>query len=299
MDREAGNSTGYVGRLPALGLSALLAFSALLASASALAAQTVGRADAERDATGAVAPPASEKAGPSNLDLLVTRIVLDNLPHEIVDDKNWGKTKQVWDGVRMEWEGNRLATKRRWKTVNHGTWKRYEIRLIDPEQRFQVQVDNVRSLENGRVGFDAQVDAALDVFGRLSQWERGVQLISLSAEATAVIRLRIECSVAMKLDPSRLPPDVRFEPLVTSADLQLVRFRLHRISQASGPLVREFGSAVQDFVESKIADRRQQIVKRINRQIEKQQDHLRLSIRDVLASKWGDFAAKQLESAGD
>jgi hypothetical protein len=41
------------------------------------------------------------------------------------------------------------------------------------------------------------------------------------------------------------------------------------------------------------------MVRRINRQIEKQQDDLRLSIHDLLASKWGDFAAKQLEATGE
>jgi hypothetical protein len=271
----------------------------LLASAAYSAAQPPADVDSAGEGAGPVGDRVAETSGPTNFDALVTRIVLDNLPHEITQDKDWGKTRQIWDGVRMRWEGNQLRTNRRWKTVNHGTWKKYQVRLIDPDQRFQIQVENPRALEDGRVGFEAQVDAALEVFGRLAQWERGVQLFSLSAEATAVVRLRVGCSVAMKLDPSRLPPDVRFEPEITSADLQLVQFRLHRISQASGPLVRELGSAVQDFVESKIADRRHQMVRRINRQIEKHQDDLRLSIHDLLASKWGDLAAEQLEATGE
>jgi hypothetical protein len=274
----------------------LLAALVLRAPSRTIAAQPAAPAASTINETSPSAtPPASN--GPTKFDQLVTGIVLDNLPAEIVEDKDWGKTKQVWDGVRMQWEGSRLKTNRRWKTVHHGTWKRYEIRLIDPEQRFHVQVDNLQPLEDGRVGFDAQVDAALDVFGRLAQWERGVQLFSLSAEATAVVRLRIGCSVAMKLDPTRFPPDVRFQPQVESADLQLVHFRLRRISQASGPVVRELGSAIRDVVESKIADRRGQMVKRINRQIEKRQDDLRLSIHDLLASQWCDLAAKQLQPA--
>jgi hypothetical protein len=274
----------------------LLAALVLLAPSRTIAAQPAApAASAINETDPSATPPAS--SGPKKFDRLVTGIVLDNLPAEIVEDKDWGKTTQVWDGVRAQWEGSRLKTNRRWKTVNHGTWKKYEIRLIDPEQRFQVQVDNLQPLEDGRVGFDAQVDAALDVFARLAQWERGVQLFSLSAEATAVVRLRIGCSVAMKLDPTRFPPDVRFQPQVESADLQLVHFRLRRISQASGPLVRELGSAIRDVVESKIADRRGQMVKRINRQIEKRQDDLRLSIHDLLASQWGDLAAKQLQPA--
>lgn len=243
--------------------------------------------------------PSAENAGPSKFDELITQIVLDNMPHQIVQDKDWGQTRQMWDGVRMRWEGNRLDTRRRWKTVNHGTWKRYEVRLVDPEQRFAVQVESPEAQPDGRVSFVAQVDAAIDVLGRVAQWERGVQLISLSAEATAVVRLRIHCQVAMKLELSRFPPDVRFEPEVTAAELTLVRFRLHRISQAQGPLVREIGSALQGFIESKIADRQDRMVQRINRRIERQKDDLRLSIHDLLASRWGDLAAKQLESTGN
>ncbi len=275
----------------------------LLTSNVKLAAQPL-----EADETGTARPVATvavaeesapEDFGPSKFDELVTQIVLDNMPHQIVRDKDWGRTRQIWDGVRMRWEGNRLDTRRRWKTVNHGTWKRYEVQLVDPEQRFAVQVESPEAQEDGRVGFVAQVDATIDVFGRVAQWERGVQLISLSAEATAVVRLRIHCSVAMKLDPSRFPPDVRFEPEVTDAELQLIRFRLHRISQVRGPLVRELGSALRSFIESKIADRQDRMVQRINRRIERQKDDLRLSIRDLLASRWGDLAAEQLESTGD
>ncbi len=273
----------------------------LLAPVAELAAQPPAAAgtDSAIPAVVAAEESSTENAGPSKFDELVTQIVLDTMPHEIVRDKDWGKTRQMWDGVRIRWEGNRLDTRRRWKTVNHGTWKRYEVRLVDPEQRFAVQVESPQAQQDGRVGFVAQVDAAIDVFGRVAQWERGVQLLSLSAEATAVVRLRIDCHVAMKLDVSRFPPDVRFEPEVTAAELQLVRFRLHRISQVQGPLVRELGSALRSFIESKIADRQDRMVQRINRRIERQKDDLRLSIHDLLASRWGDLAAEQLESTGD
>ena len=149
---------------------------------------------------------ADESGEPTKFDALVTRIVLENIPHEIVDEDDWGKTDRVWDGVRIWWEGTRLETKRRWKTVNQGTWERYRVRLIDPDERFQIQIENLRPLEDGRVAFDAQVDAALDVFARVSQWQRDVQLFSLSANATAVVRLRVSCGLAMKIDPTRIPP---------------------------------------------------------------------------------------------
>ena len=229
------------------------------------------------------------------LNRLVTQIILDTLPEEMVYDDKWGGTTEVWDGVRMRWEGNRLTTKRRWKTVNQGTWKRYEIRLIDPDQHFHVSVHNLEELPEGRVGFETRVDAALDLFGRLSEWQRGVQLFSLSATATAVVRLEVRCTLAMHLDPTRLPPDVILDPRVKGADLHLIDFQLHRISEARGPLVRELGRSAQGVLEQQVARRRERLVARINRQIDRRRDDLRLSLYDLLNSRWGDLAARQLE----
>ena len=68
---------------------------------------------------------------PEWLQTLTQRIVRDNIPHKYVRDKDWGKTAERWDGIQIRRKGPlRLTTKRKWKEVKHGTWKRYEIRQI-------------------------------------------------------------------------------------------------------------------------------------------------------------------------
>jgi len=220
---------------------------------------------------------------PEQFQQLLTRIALANIPHTYEDEKEWGKTKEVWAGVKVWRDGFRIKTKRRKKEVNHGTWTRYQIRLADPERQFHVRLENVRKVTEGRIEFDAWLDAALKVSGRVSQWELGVQLISVSMEADARVRLRVRSNVGMELDPTKLPPDVGLAPIVTDAELQIVDFRLRRLSDLRGPLVKALSHRVREVLEDQIAKRRPALVKKINRQIDKNRDDLRLSLPDAIA----------------
>jgi hypothetical protein len=98
----------------------------------------------------------------------------------------------------------------------------------------------------------------------------------------------------MRLDPTRLPPDVLFDPVVTQSDLQLRQFRLLRLSDVGGPLARELGEELDDVLRDELARRRGQLTAAINRQIDKHRDQLRLSLQDLLKSPWGGLAAKNL-----
>ena len=259
------------------------------------ATMAAGRA---RD-SGNAEPTTVEVRREQGFNRMVTQIIRDNLPDDFVQEDNWGATREIWDGVRMRWEAEGLSTRRRWKTVNHGTWKRYRVTLTDPDKYFQVELFNLRELPEGRVGFQARVDAAAQVHARLAEWQYGVQLLGLSALATATVRLEVDCSLALRLDLSRLPPDVLLDPQIVSADLQLVDFRLHRIGNVGGPVVRELGRAAHGMLEDRLAGRRQRLVDRMQRQIDRHRDELRLSLHDLLSSQWGDLAARQLAPAGE
>jgi len=253
----------------------------------------------EDDVTDRVDEPPTSLDPSQRFQQLITRIALENIPREFVDNKDWGKTTEVWAGIRIRREGLRITTKRRKKKVNHGTWKRYRISLVDPEQRFHLRVENVRETTDGRVEFDAWVDASLSAFGRLSQWERSVQLLSIGVDANARVRLRVRCSLGMELDLTNLPPDVVLDPVVTDADLRIVDFRIRRVSDLSGPIVRPLSHQVREVLEDRIAKRQARLVQKINRQIDKNRDHLRLSVHDVLESKWGEAAAEHLQVEGE
>lgn len=223
---------------------------------------------------------------------LLRALVLKNLPAEYENNKQWGGTKRVWDGLHVSLDGIRVKTSRRWKDANHGTWKRYRAWLIDPEQEFEIQIEKMTATPEGKTAFDVVIDARLGAWGRLSEYARDVQLVSLSAEADARVRLRASCEMSLRLDVTKLPPDVILEPRVVSAELTLVDFHLVRISSRDGPLVRQLGKELHDVLQDEIDDRQAGLVAKINRQLEKHEDDLRLSVSDLAAS-----GLRQLQAA--
>ena len=66
------------------------------------------------------------------------------------------------------------------------------------------------------------------------------------------------------------------------SSIDLIDFRLHEISKLDGPIATELGRALRDLVQREVERRREKLVVRINRQIEKHRDELRLSARKAL-----------------
>lgn len=238
--------------------------------------------------------PTSDAASQGSLPGLITSLIRENLPDQFESRDHWGDTKEIWAGVDVRREGWQIKTKRRKKQVNHGTWKLYRVRVLEPDRHLQIDVRDVRSLPSGRVEFDLLADARLDVFARLAQWELGVQLISLSVNAEARTQFHVRCNLGLKLDPSKLPPDVLLDPQVSQADLRLIDFRVHRISQIGGSVAHELGDQARDLLDEELAKQNEKLPSKLNRQIGKNQDKLRLSVQDLLGSQWGSLAAKQL-----
>ena len=230
------------------------------------------------------APPVEPFTPSPEFQQLITRLAREHLPDKYEKTKNWGKTTRVFDGWKWERDGLRLETRRRFKDANDGAWRKYSIRLLDPEHKFEIRVANLRQRDSLAV-CDVTVIAAARVWGRHTQWENGVQLISLSAEADARLRLRAELAVALKLDGAKWPPDVSLEPRVTKADLDILEFKLRRISHFDGPLVKSLSSSVREVLEDKIAEDRKKLLASLNKSLAKQQSKLRFSAADWLSAQ--------------
>lgn len=215
----------------------------------------------------------------------LTELIRDNLPPTYEDDRKWGKTKEVWNGVRLRREGLKIETERRIRTVKSGSWTRYKIALVDPDRLLHVQFDRLEPLENGDISFRVVTDCTLDVFGRLSQWVRDVQVISLSANADAVCRLTLEGTVAVRMNMFKFPPDLGIKPHVDVAHVDLVHYRVRRISQVGGDFAKVLGKGLRGSVDEKIEKFNGKLVDKINKQLNKQADKLSFSSQDWLKSK--------------
>lgn len=272
---------------------------ALLAGLAEARAESPELSAAPPELPAVEAPAADTEALPpeslQSLGDLVTAIVRQHLPVEFESRDGWGHTREVWSGVDIRRQGWQITTKRQKRQVNDGTWKLYRVRLIEPDEHLSLQVQEIRPAADGRVEFELVADARLEIFARLAQWELGVQLLSISANATARTQFCVRGDVGLKLDPTRLPPDVMLDPLVRTAELRLVDFRLERISQLGGAIAHELGQQARGLLHKELARQNEKLPDKLNRQIDKNRPRLRLSVQDLLASKWGSLAAQQLQ----
>ncbi|MCA9133743.1 MAG: hypothetical protein KDA45_11335 [Planctomycetales bacterium] len=216
----------------------------------------------------------------------LTAMVHDNLPPTYADDRKWGQQKEVWDGVKIWREGGRLETKRKTKTVNTGTWTRYRLTIVDPEQNVHIEFHRLETLPDGRIAFEVSVECLLDVFGRLSQWARDVQLLSISAQADAACRLTLAGTVKFQLNMLKLPPDVAIKPHVDVAHVELTHYRVRRVSQVGGDFAKYLGQGLRSVVDEKLEDMNAKLVGKINAQLEKHSPRLEFSTEDWLRSKF-------------
>jgi hypothetical protein len=76
------------------------------------------------------------------------------------------------------------------------------------------------------------------------------------------------------------------QPEAVAADLDLMEFRLERISKLDGPLVKELGDSLRSQVEKRLEAKRGKLVEQVSKQIAKLPERLRLSPADFAASGW-------------
>jgi hypothetical protein len=224
-----------------------------------------------------------------SLQAYITRLVLDEVPREYENTKKWGGKKRVTSGLKWEREGIKIESHRQFKEVNHGNWSRYKITLVDPENTFDVRLENLRDLGDNTAGFDLVCVARLACTGRISQWRRGVQIVSFSGDADAKVRLTTHCELKMSFAPGTFPPDILLSPKVTSADLQLQEFELQRLGIADGPLVYQLGELLEEGLQDYLAENRVKLAEKMNKQIDKKRDKLRIPLSKLTTSKWGQW----------
>ena len=235
------------------------------------------------------APPTSEEqplvdAARNTLAWTFAKLIEDAIPAHYDKQKDWGKTKNITVGIRNE--GLKLV--RRKKPVKHGVWKHYQVWQVNPEEHLKVRIENLRTLDGGRVGFTLVLSAKLDLWARAKVYQYGVHLIALEVEGQTAFDLSLDCEVGARLKKIDDVTSVAVEPLVAEARLSLHDFRLNRVSNAKGFLVREIGEEVQNLVERELQGPK--LTAKLNRAIDKKRDRLKYDLPGFVNSSWWPLA---------
>ncbi len=221
-----------------------------------------------------------------DVEKLLTRLVVGEAGLEWSDDRKWGQQEKVWGGVRLRRDGNRLETERVWRMVNHGSWEKYGAQVQPGAENFRITLPRIETTPDGASLVTVAVRAQLDIEARQAQWVRGVQMYSLSASGTADVGLEIAVRLDSVPDYSEFPPAIVLQPEVTSADIHLYDFRIDRVSKVGGEFAQQVSKVARKKIEEKIAEKKTGLPAKLNRQIEKNRDHLRFSLNDLILDEW-------------
>ncbi len=197
-----------------------------------------------------------------SLSTFLEEIVREALPEEHEDRDDWGR--QV-----------RLLSKR----VNHGLWKRHRVRLLHPEQRFRLELRNVRALAGG-MACEVAVTARARVIAKAQAWNYGVKAWSTDASTDVTVRIVAECELRWRTEErgSEWLADLVLEPRVRDIRLRLTDVDARRVGLLRGDAAEALGDGSRRFVERLLEKQEPKVLKKVRREAEELQDRLRIPV---------------------
>lgn len=194
-------------------------------------------------------------------------IALENIPPTYSDERKWGGQKDFTKGVKFRGSFKDFRVERRKKPENNGTWKRYHVRIVNPIDDIQVEVESL-AVQGDKITTRLQVTLKVTAEAELQEWSRGVRLMGISAVADVTIRMSLDCETKVKWNTLGLLVSGELQPHVVSADLQMLQFELQRVGLANGQLIEKLGHELKDEVAEKIEGYEPKLVEKANQALD-------------------------------
>ena len=234
-----------------------------------------------------VSPTSASPPAPNieeSLSMIVQQLVVDSLPRQFTDDKKWGKTTKLINGLKIEHDGDGIKIRKHTHEVNDGLWEEYTAELVDPQKQLQIRVENVRNSGPNQTSLQLFLAARLHGEARLEQWKDGIKLLNINSEAICTVEARLDMEVRWHWQPGTLFGDMAVEPRVTGADLRLVDFDLQKVSKLQGWAARALGDGLKRIIAKQLHREEPKLVEKLNAAIAKKQSRLHFSPDAAMAS---------------
>jgi len=202
-------------------------------------------------------PPPDPKAA-AELERLIHKAVVADLPKVIEDASGWGHTAPLPEKLRLKKAKRTLVKVGDRVEAPNGLWRKVRVWLDDPQRDLTVRVLGLKQLDATSYRLTAEADVALRSETDAQQWANGLLLLNVTARADAALTVRVECDIAAKLDPKKLK--LALEPTVKRVSLDLREFTLKDVTfrragiTVGGDAVtgvgEEFKGALQVFLRS-------------------------------------------------
>jgi len=210
---------------------------------------------------------------------LSTAILLTAIPDKYEDTKHWGRTREVYDGLRFKQRGFDIRLSERRKKVNHGLWYKYAVRFPNPAQNLSLSIDQVQSNAVGRFTFAIHVVMRnIQVSGQFENWVLGVKGLNFDVVSDVEVHLHAVCELTIRREmrPKSFLPDLILEPTIRSIRLELADLETHRIGRVGGDIAEELGNGSRLFIKELMHSQEGRVLKKANEAIQKKRDSLRV-----------------------
>gem|GEM_PF-1278222 len=222
--------------------------------------------------------PSIEQPVPQQGIDFLRSIILLLIPRTFDDSDDWGRETRIQSGLDIDFDDGRIRTNRRWKHVNHGSWLQGSGELLTPEETLQLKATQLASTNGDSRRYRIQTAAKLRIIGRQQQWNYGMRLWSISADAIADVRLDVDLEVRTQIFSSDSGPRLRFLPKITRANARLDDFSLRRISHSKGTVVREMGDWLKELIDLRIRKENRDLADRINQALQRKPERLEIPL---------------------
>jgi len=229
------------------------------------------------------APSPSPLPSPE-LGEMVKQIIIENVPLVIDEKKGWGDQAHIFDGFKMSGKGLKVRMEPRKKLVNHGLWKHYRVNVVDPSRDLVIRFPRMEYQKGQGIAFTVEVLVHAHGYFNMQQHSNGIQVFSAATDAEMDLRIVLEGTIGVRLEPTEWFPDLFLQPRVQRVTLQLPNIDVERFGKMKGKLVHETGDSFRRLLEDKLNDQEEKIPEKINKQIAKKWNEgtLKISLTDYL-----------------
>src|SRR5262249_27440526 len=158
---------------------------------------------------------ADAKRDYADFSRLIHKMVVKELPKEFEDKIGWGQMVPLTEKLRfpnLPRARVRIGDK---EGYPNGLWKRYKARIADPAKDLKINVREFSKVDSKtfRLAVDSEVLLAGE--GEIQNWQKGLPLGRISAQADALVGLGMVFDVGVTLNTKKFPPDLNVEPKLT------------------------------------------------------------------------------------
>ncbi|RLS58512.1 MAG: hypothetical protein DWH91_02275 [Planctomycetota bacterium] len=225
----------------------------------------------------AEAPP--EEATPAKWAELLRTTVIATVPAESVKDKHWGEKTEVITRYDLKSKNGWPSLRPQTRKVNHGLWQRHTVTLLDPEKTLQMEFRDVAQEVDGTIRFTMQLQLRACVDTDFAHWVFGVKGLNGTVRADVTVAALARCAVKLDtvLPPGAIFPAIQVTPTIETLKLNVRDIDTRQIGLVGGWAAEEIGDNARASVNSLLNDQTDEILARLRKQIQKNQDQYRVS----------------------